>query len=64
MFVKVKEKPLMDISGSLNSLHYIISVILSIILIILRVGGIESHWPHKPKETRALLVPATNFSVV
>ena len=30
----------------------------------MRVGGIESHWPHKPKEARALLVPATNFSVV
>ena len=64
MFVKVKEKPLMDTSGNLNSLHYIISIILSIILIILRVGGTASRWSHKPKEARALLVPATNFSVV
>ena len=59
MFVKVKEKPLMDTSGNLNSLHYIISILLNIILIILRVGGRESHRPHKPKEARALLVPAT-----
>ena len=30
----------------------------------MRVGGIESHWPHKPKEARALLVPATKYPYI
>ena len=63
MFVKVSRKLLMDINGSLKILNYN-SITLSVILIAMRVGGRASQRPHKPQETRALLVPATNFSVV